>query len=86
MGEIENIRDLVGLWPTRACLAADMQSVAEHLSVTTSRVHKWAEVGAIPAKYHYTFLRAAKDRGYDVSAEFLISLHHPVVQKIEAAA
>lgn len=69
MSDIQTIKDLIDLWPTRAELAADM-------GTTVDRVHKWAKPGgAVPAWYHADLLRAAAARGFAVTAADLVRLH-----------
>ncbi|WP_283638082.1 hypothetical protein [Marinovum algicola] len=74
---IPTIKALVNLWPTRAALAADLNASSPRLSVTVHQVHKWAEKGCIPAKYHHPLLLAARAREFPVSAELLVELHAP---------
>ena len=78
MDEISSIRDLVNLWPTRADLAKDVNLAFPTLGVTTAQVHKWAEKGSIPSKYHFPVLQAGRQRGFDVSADLIVMLHRPV--------
>lgn len=82
MEKISSIRDLVNLWPTRSELAQDLMMTCSSLKVTTAQVHKWAEKGTIPSKYHHPVLQAGRERGFDLSAELIVALHAP---KAEAA-
>jgi len=72
---------LVNLWPTRSELAQDLMSVCLSLKislkVTPAQVHKWAENGSIPSKYHYPMLIAGRDRGFGLTADLIVSLHAP---------
>ncbi len=77
MDTISSIRDLIGLWPTRASLADDLRALSPGIDVTTARVHKWAENGAIPARYQLPVLMAGRRRGFDLSAELILRLHAP---------
>jgi hypothetical protein len=77
MEKISNIRTLVNLWPTRSELAQDLMSTCSSLKVTTAQVHKWAEKGSIPPKYHHPMLVAGRSRGFDITAELIVSLHAP---------
>lgn len=62
------IRELIDLWPSRKALAEDV-------STTLDRVHKWAVVGAIPARFHFAVIEAAKARGFSLSADTIVTLH-----------
>lgn len=75
MSQIQTVRDLVNLWPTRADLAVDMSQQCSALSVSPHQVHKWAEKGSIPAKYHFRLLTAAQKRSLPVTADLLVRLH-----------
>ena len=77
MAEISSVRDLVNLWPTRSELAQDLMSTCSSLKVTTAQVHKWAEKGSIPPKYQHSILVAGRRRGFDITAELIVSLHAP---------
>jgi len=82
MDDISNIRALVGLWPTRAKLAADLNDGFDAaglplMKVTVRQVNKWVERASIPAKYHKPVLDAALARGFEVSAELIMTLHAP---------
>lgn len=68
MTSIHTIKELIDLWPTR-------RELAEEVQTTVDRVHKWAQAGAIPARFHARFLRAAHLRGFDISAATLVQLH-----------
>jgi len=80
MEAISNIRDLVNLWPTRSSLAEDLRIFSPGMKVTTDRVYKWAENGAIPAKYHFAVLTAGRHRGFGLSADQIVMLHAPQLQ------
>lgn len=77
MEAISSIRDLVNLWPTRSSLVADLRALSPGMKVTTARVHKWAENGSIPAKYHSSVLTAGQKRGFSITADLIIELHAP---------
>lgn len=77
MSTVSSIRDLVNLWPTRASLAEDICRLNPMLKVTTGQVHKWPETGSIPPRYHHTILIAARERGFEVTAELIVELHTP---------
>jgi len=77
MEAISSIRDLVNLWPTRSSLADDLQTFCPDLKVNTARVHKWAEHGAIPARYHFPVLMAGRHRGFTITADLIVRLHAP---------
>ena len=77
MDKISSIRDLVNLWPTRSELAQDLMSACSSLKVTTAQVHKWAEKGSIPSKYHHPMLMAGRGRGFGITADLIVSLHAP---------
>lgn len=77
MDNISTIRDLVNLWPTRAKLADDIEAVTPALKVSVHQVHKWAEKGSIPSKYHKSLLAAARRRNFAISAEMIVNLHSP---------
>jgi hypothetical protein len=69
MSNIQTIKALIDLWPSRAELAGD-------LDTSVDRVHKWAKPGgSIPAWFHADLLRAASARGFTVSADDLVRLH-----------
>ncbi len=77
MDEITDIRSLVNLWPTRAALAEDLMRCCPSLTVSTGQVHKWAEKGSIPNKYHHPLLVSARVRGFEVTADLIVALHAP---------
>lgn len=77
MENISSIRDLINLWPTRADLASDIGKACHALKATTAQVHKWAETQSIPAKYHQAILFAAGERGFSITADLIVRLHHP---------
>ena len=77
MENISRIRDLVNLWPTRTEMAKDLMVICSALRVTTAQVHKWAESDSIPAKYHNAVLKAARNRGFAITAEQIVILHDP---------
>jgi ribosomal protein S16 len=78
MSTLNSIRAVIDLWPTRKDLAVD-------LCLNTDRIHKWAQVGAIPAKYHLALINAGAARGFPISADLLAQLH-AVADSAEAAA
>lgn len=73
MTEPSTVTALIDLWPARRDLAAD-------IGVMTDRVHKWAKSNAIPARFHLRVLQAAELRGFPVSPELMVRLHHAAVQ------
>lgn len=77
MDELSTIRDLVNLWPRRADLARDLSDLLPDAqdSVSVAQVHKWAQHGAIPARYHHAILQAARKREIALSAEQLVQMH-----------
>lgn len=68
MAQPTTIRELIALWPSRKALA-------DEVGTTVDRVHKWAVVGAIPARFHYDVIHAGNLRGFALSAELLVGLH-----------
>lgn len=68
MSEMRTVRDLIALWPTH-------RSLAEDVGAPLSRVQKWPQAGAVPAKYHYRLHKAAVRRGFAVTAEDIARLH-----------
>lgn len=68
MSTPDTIRAVIDLWATRRDLATDV-------GVTQDRVHKWAQAGAIPAKYHFGMIAAGQARGFDITADLLTRLH-----------
>jgi len=75
MDDVSSIRDLINLWPRRADLAADIAGRAPWLRISTQAVHKWAENGSIPARYHHAVLESAGARGFPVTADLIVRLH-----------
>ena len=75
MEDISNIRQLIGLWSKRAIAAEAINAVEGGYKVTRFQVDKWAENGAIPAKYHLQVIAAARASGFDVTADLLVRLH-----------
>lgn len=80
MDDLSTIKDLVNLWPRRADLARDLSDLLPDAmdTVSVAQVHKWAQHGAIPARYHHAVLQAANARQIALSAEQLVRLHAPV--------
>ncbi|MCB1340787.1 MAG: hypothetical protein KDK24_06940 [Pseudooceanicola sp.] len=78
MDDFSNIRDVIDMWPTRAVLADEMSAILEVAGgrVTGEQVHKWAQKAAIPARFHQTLLEAARRRGFPVTADVIVRLHH----------
>lgn len=68
MEQISTVRGLIDLWETRKVLA-------DEVGVSADRVHKWAQVGSIPARYHWKVLEAAARRGLTLSADDIVRLH-----------
>ncbi len=67
------IRDIVGLWPSRAELAADITVPSD--VVSADRVHWWVRSSSVPPKYHSRILAAAARRGYDLTADDIVQAH-----------
>jgi hypothetical protein len=58
---------IIGLWPSRSCLAKD-------LGVSVYRVHKWAtDLHAIPSVFFLPMLSAARSRKLCLTAEDLVA-------------
>lgn len=70
MEQISTVRDLIDIWPSRKDLAGD-------IGASVARVHKWAQAGAIPARFHQLLLDAAVRRGLPVTAEIIVRIHAP---------
>lgn len=77
MEAVSTIRELVNLWPTRASLHEDLRRHFPSLPVSVHRIHKWAETGSIPPRYHHPVFVAAQDRKFPVTAELIARLHCP---------
>lgn len=77
MDEISSIRELVNLWPTRATLAGDLKKAYPGLKVSAAQVHKWAEKGSIPARYHFPVMVAGRLRKFPITADLIAQLHVP---------
>jgi hypothetical protein len=73
MRQPNTIKELIDLWATRKDLADDISFLGD--AVTVERVHKWAQSGAIPARYHLAVISAAERRGFPVCALDLAVLH-----------
>lgn len=86
MDTISSIRELINLWPTRAELANDLNIACASLRASAAQVHKWAEKGSIPSKYHHHVLTSGQARGFAISAALLVSLHAPQADDIPFAA
>jgi len=71
---LSTVRDLIALWPSRKVFVDDL--LEQGFAMSLARVHKWAQLGAIPAKYHQGILMAARGRDLPVSADVLVQLHH----------
>lgn len=71
----DSIRAVVNLWPTRSALVADIRALTDRVPVTVAQVHKWAAFERIPAKYQHLVLKAARQRGFPVTADLLVALH-----------
>jgi len=76
MSKIETIPDVINLWPRRADLAADLSGICADRSVSVAQVHKWAASESIPARFHFSLIQAAAQRGYPVTADLLAQAHH----------
>lgn len=68
-----SIRDIIGLWPSRADLASDI-SVPTSV-VTADRVHWWVRSSSIPPKFHSRILDAAARRGFPLTADDVVRAH-----------
>lgn len=77
MSKKRTVREIINLWPSRAALAGDVNSVAGVKVASTSQVHRWADVQSIPAKYHHWIVLAAGRRSLDVDAAALALAHLP---------
>lgn len=77
MTDVETIKDLINLWPTRADLALDLTAVLGEHRVSADQVHKWARSNSIPARFHFAVVRAGTKRGFDVTADAIARLHSP---------
>lgn len=75
MSELRDIKQVINLWPTRAELVEDISQVCGPGAVNVAQVHKWAQSGAIPARFHAAVIRAGKRRGFQVTAELMVLLH-----------
>ncbi|WP_139291283.1 hypothetical protein [Paracoccus sp. SM22M-07] len=71
---IASIRELIALWPTRQELVNDLGK--RGFDVTLGRIHKWAQFGSIPAKYHAATTACAQARGFSFTAEDMAWIHH----------
>ena len=65
---MSTVKAYIDQWPTRADLAAE-------IGVKVDAVHKWAQNGSIPAKYHLAVLTAASARGFASDPMALVLLH-----------
>ncbi len=83
MTKPSSVRELIALWPTRKDLAADCSTDDERVSV--DRIHKWAQSGTIPAKYHLSVVRAGNRRGFGITAHDLAVLHDTANHSEDAA-
>lgn len=68
------IKSLIGQWPTRSALAADLRAIMAE-DVSDDSVHKWAQNGSIPSKYQLHVLTAAKQRGFTIEPLDLLRFH-----------
>lgn len=74
--------EIIGLWPTRAALAADINSISGGRDlVQGGAIHKWASAESIPAAKHQRIIDAAASRGFTVSAEQIVLAHDPRVRE-----
>lgn len=77
---------LIGRWPCRADLAADLTAIVGR-PIAVDRIHKWANCGAIPSAMQAHVVRAANLRGFDLTAAQMLEMHAvPVVTSSEDAA
>jgi hypothetical protein len=74
MQSVNSAKDVIALWPTRPEMARDMNAEPGE-TVTVDRIHKWAQSGVIPATYHARILRAARVRGFNLSADDMVRVH-----------
>lgn len=77
----ESVRAIIDLWPSRRALS-------EQIGTSEARIHKWAQVNAIPARYQKHVIAAAAARGFEgVTAELIVALHAlpDACAKVEAA-
>ena len=80
MQDVHTIKNLIGLWPSRAVFLEDLRDLREQfpdLKVSIHQVNKWAEKGSIPPRYHFPIVVAAQGREFPVSAELIARLHAP---------
>lgn len=73
MAQFHSVRELIDAWPNRQALSDDL--VAMGYEASTDRVHKWAQSGAIPAKFHAAVVVCGRSRGLPVSAGVIVALH-----------
>lgn len=73
MQQEPTVKDIVDLWPSRAALAADIDSASD--PVTVAQINKWAQRGTIPSPYHARILRAAEARGFAITAAQIVAAH-----------
>lgn len=80
MMQIQTVRDIVDLWPSRAALAVDISTDED--SVPVDRIHKWPQQGGIPAQYHWRILQAARKRGFALTAEDIARVHDAEARRV----
>lgn len=68
MDEISTVRAVIDLWPSRKALA-------EAVGASVAAVHKWAQAGAIPARFHQSVIDAGQAQGLPLTAEMMVRLH-----------
>lgn len=73
MTETLTVRSIVAMWPSRAEFAADLDSAADPISV--DQVDKWCQRSSIPSKYHGRIIRAARGRGFGLTADDVVRAH-----------
>lgn len=76
------IRDLIDCWPVRDDLAADLRAAGH--DVTVDRIHKWARNG-VPNRFQHAMVEAAQARGFPITAEIMVRMHHRPVNRDAAA-
>ena len=65
---VENVKNLIALWPNIQTLAADA-------GVSDDVARKWRSAGRIPARYFAAILDAAERRNLPVTPRDLIIMH-----------
>lgn len=69
MQDPNDIKQLIGRWPSRKIFADEVGS-------DLAAVHKWAQVGRIPSGRQQHVVRAALARGFeDITPEWMLAVH-----------